>query len=1158
MELLVAAMAGISFLLFLIHLRGSDKARWVAFYWGSLLIGGIAILWDVQQSYVLIALLPAAIRVITRYWFLQSQTWDSLVLPFITLIAFWVVNEVSELVGYLLIAYVFVEIYLTISYFNRIFKPRGIGLFAGSGKRLDWYRIFLLSNLLMLAGITALYLPGVSSKLTLIIQSTYGLTIILGVIRYSNPTNALKPFFEEQKYAKSNLDEKRKFQILQALETELSSGFHLDSNASLKTLAKTIGTSTHQLSQVINETREMSFFELLAYYRVRDAKKLLRSPDLQHIKIEDIGERVGYLSKSAFNTAFKKIAGKTPSEYRDGEVREDKVERLKHREIPALRDTRSTFEEIKNSMIMFSNFLKVYFRNLKRNRIFTLVNLSGLILGFVSCLLIYMYLKDEFSYDKFHESAENIYRITLQATNPQTRTPHPMAQALVNDFPEVISAVTLTPLYGPGLTLQSRYIRNPENNTMFRVSDGFAADSTFFDVFSFPLVAGDEKMALKSPGSVVITESMARRFFGSTDVLGKRLEAAEDGSSGLITGIMVDPPKNSHFHPNYIIPYTTLKADSSNNRWMSWSDPGHFNYIRLAEGADHKKLEKALSDWVLKYSDGVEKELVEAIKEGYVYFGIQPIVDIHLTSHLRWELEANSSIMYVYILAGTILFILIIVAINFINLYTARSMERANEVGIRKTLGATERTIAQQFISESLMTCLFAWLIAFGLAALLLQYFNEISGKSISYKDLLAADTLLFSLAVVALIGLISGLYPAVSIGRVKAIEVMKGKFVNQQQGAWKRNVLITVQFTVSAILIFGSIVILRQVEFLESQPLGFEKEHLLVMELHTNEERQSREAIKNELNKISGVMATGGISNVPGGQFNQNDLYLEGNPFERVPASELWVDFDGLQALGIELAMGRWFDRSSQMDSTARNYIVNETAFKQLNLEDVNSQVMWNWESGARKGTIVGVMKDFNFKSLHEPVKPIVVTVGLGALNNILIRIKGQNVNETIQAIEKIHQQFDAQFAADISFMDDRLERLYQSERRAFQVFNIFAVIALILASMGLLGIAYLVITQRTKEIGIRKVLGARVMDLLWMENKAFIKIIGIAVILGLPGAFLIMQQWLTEFAYYTSIGFLPFLVTVITLLAVAFFSVSLAILQTIIKNPSQSLRYE
>jgi putative ABC transport system permease protein len=315
---------------------------------------------------------------------------------------------------------------------------------------------------------------------------------------------------------------------------------------------------------------------------------------------------------------------------------------------------------------------------------------------------------------------------------------------------------------------------------------------------------------------------------------------------------------------------------------------------------------------------------------------------------------------------------------------------------------------------------------------------------------------------------------------------------------------------------------------------------------------------MKSELLKNSGVIAVGGISNLPGGQFNQNDLFLESNSFERIGASELWVDFDALQVLGLSLSSGRWFDRSSRQDSTGANFIINQSAADQLAISESGTQIVWGKESGPLKGNVVGIMEDFNFKSLHEPIRPLVVTVGLGSINYLLIRIANQNVSETMSWIDEIHHQFDPQFAADIWFLDDQLDQLYFAEGKAFSVFNLFAIIALFLASIGLLGIAYLTITQRRKEIGIRKVLGAGIVQLLALENMPFLRIVMLAMLVGMPLAFLIMSEWLSEFAYHISIGATPFLLTGLVLIAVAVISVSFAVLRTVVQNPTSSLRSE
>ncbi|MEM8894133.1 MAG: FtsX-like permease family protein, partial [Bacteroidota bacterium] len=878
--------------------------------------------------------------------------------------------------------------------------------------------------------------------------------------------------------------------------------------------------------------------------------------------LKQIAEEVGYLSKSSFNTSFRKITGLTPSEYKDRnvcrDVREAKLERREPRGFRPELQPESTFEYIKNSTTMFSNFIKVYLRNISKNWLFSVINISGLCIGLISAILIYLYISHEVSYDRFHSGAENIYRLTLLSDNPQTRTPHPMAGQLVADFPQVESAVTLTPLYGPGLTLQSIYLRNPENNVLLRVPDGYAADTSFFSVFDFELLAGNPKTALNDVGSAVISESLAKQFFGDEDPMGKRIEGAADGGFGIVTGVMRDAPSNSHFHPKFIMSYNTLRSDPGNDRWMSWGDPGHFNYIKLRDGSKADDLLASLPEWVQSYGAQMPREMLDALRNGNISFGIQPIVDIHLSSDLRWELEPNSSQIYIYILMAAMIFILTIITVNFINLYAARSYERSKEVGIRKTLGASSGQLNLQFIGESFFTALIAMIVALSMVALLLPSFNDLSGKGFTVQSLLSTDLLTMAFLAALIIGVLGGVLASGGLSRSATTDILKGIIKGSGNTKAKRSALLGIQFVVSAIMIFGSVVILEQVKFLENRPMGLDAEELVILELQTDQQVRSLEAMKSELMQHPGITAVGGISNLPGGQFNRNDLFIEGAPNSRVGASELWVDYDALQVLGLSLKSGRWFDPASRLDSLGTNFIINETALSRLSLDGPGELIYWAAESGAVEGNIVGVLNDFNYKSLHEPIRPLLVMVGLRSINYLLIKINGQNVPETLDWIENVHGQFDKQFAADYWFMDDQLNRLYAAERNAFSIFNLFAGVALFLAAMGLLGTAYLTITQRKKEIGIRKVLGAHLGQLLILENRPFMIVVVAALVLGLPVGVLVMSEWLSEFAYHISIGVEPFFWTSVILVVVAVISVSLAVLRTVLQNPSEALRSE
>jgi len=1155
---LILIGTGVCLFICLRWIRKGDLQRWHSFAWSVWFSVGLMMHWEIKFAPLFALLIPLAVRLTTKSWFQQSISWSG-VLSSVLLTA--IVAAIYQFIlpqWWFLLGYLMIESVPTWRLIRYSFGRRGISWISSSGRSVLWFKWYYFTSLAFVLVTVAMPLTDGQQWSVLSIQAFFLLVSFSALIRFSGK-EAFDPIFQAAKYQKSIMDKADQFRILTALRAEITKAkYHLKAEASLAGLSQKVNASTHQVSQVINESEHMTFFEYLAYHRVQEAKKLLKSESFGHYKIEQIAEEVGYLSKSSFNTSFRKITGLTPSEYRDRNVREAKLERLEQREFRTDHQSESTFEYIKNSTTMFSNFIKVYLRNLSKNWLFSVINISGLCIGFISAILIYLYISHELSYDRFHNGYENIYRITLQSDNPQTRTPHPMAGQLVADFPQVESAVTLTPLYGPGLTLQSIYLRNPENNILLRVPDGYAADTSFFSVFDFELLAGNPKTALDDVGSVVISESLAKQFFGDDDPMGKRVEGAADGGFGIVTGVMKDAPSNSHFHPQFIMSYNTLRSDSGNDLWMSWGDPGHFNYIRLNEDANAGELESVIPKWVEGYGANMPRELLDAIRNSDISFGLQPIADIHLNSDLRWELEPNSSHTYTYILMGAMVFILVIITVNFINLYAARSYERSKEVGIRKTLGASTSQLNLQFVGESFFTGLLAMMIALGAAAMLLPYFNGLSGKSLPWHSLIASDVLVGAFVAIFFIGTFGGLLASGSLSRGSATNILKGMLKGGDSNRAKRSVLLGLQFVVSAIMIFGSVVILEQVNFLENRPIGIGADELVIMELHSDEEVRSLEAIKAEMLQHPGIEAVGGISNLPGGQFNRNDLFIEDTPENRVAASELWVDFDALQVLDLSLKSGRWFDPSVQLDSIGTNFIINESAFDRLSLNNTGELISWAAESGPVKGSVVGVLNDFNYKSLHEPIRPLIVMVGLRSINYLLIRINGQNVPETLDWIDRVHGQFDSEFVTDYWFMDDQLNRLYSAERNAFSIFNLFAGIASFLAAMGLLGTAYLTITQRKKEIGIRKVLGARLDQLLILENKPFIIVVFGALAIGLPIGVLAMGEWLSEFAYHISIGAEPFFWTSVILILVALTSVSVAVLRTVLQNPSEALRTE
>jgi len=982
------------------------------------------------------------------------------------------------------------------------------------------------------------------------------LSMASGIAWFLTQADAFGVLKAPQKYASSSLDQQEKFRILQLLEEQVTEDYLLQPKASLADLARKLHTTPHQLSQVLNESKEMSFFDLLALQRVRAAKKLLRNEAYKGLTIEQIGEQVGYMSKSSFNTVFKKITGFTPSEYRAGNVRDHHVERPQHA-IKADSSVRiGIFETFKNAGIMYTNFFKIYFRRLLRTRTFSLINILGLVVGTASAIFIWIYLQDELSYDQFHKDAGNIYRIAALTDNPQTRTPHPMAQAMVRDFPEVMEAVSFSPLYGPGLSKQDIILGNPERDVIFQEPDGYAVDTTFFKVFDFELTVGNEQEALKQVGGLIISEQLAKKLFPDENPLGKVLQYGTEKHPMIVSGVMKDVPEASHFHPNFMISYVTLKHFYPSNPWMQWEDYGHFNYVKLVSGADAKVLEQKIPEW-LHNSGHMSDEFYESFASGTNRFGLQPLTDIHLTSHIRWELEANGNVIYIYILMAAIAFILVIVAINFINLTTARAFERAREIGVRRSLGADRYVLSGNFILENVFTCLIALVLAFGLCTLLLPNYNQLTDKSFAFATLFTSEVILFALAFALLIGFVSGLFPAFTALGIKVTEILKGKLGSTQKGVNLRKALVAVQFSVSAVLIFGSIVLVMQVNYLMSRPLGY-NDQLLAVNLKSDAVNDRVEALKSEIRNVKGVKAVGAVSNLPGGQFNQNALYSLRNPDLDVDVSQIAGDFQVNEPLGLELVAGDWFEKPSEDDSLM-SFVINETAVAELGLKHpVGEKVYWDDDHQYGPGRIIGVVKDFHFQSLHVPIQPLLITCSYDDLSYMLVSLSGDNWQEATKQIEIIYSSFDNEFGFEAFFLDQKNQQLYEGEQRSLRIFNVFAGIALGLAGIGLLGLAYLIIIQRTKEIGIRKILGATVSGLVMKENFTFLKLILIGLVVGLPAAYLIMQEWLAGFAYRVDVGFGAYLVTIAAISLIAILSVTIAVLRTVLANPSEALRYE
>ncbi|SMD34886.1 AraC-type DNA-binding protein [Reichenbachiella faecimaris] len=1038
---------------------------------------------------------------------------------------------------------------------------RGIFWFQNSGARIVWFRNYFGLNILLL--LSFLFLGQILS--IEFIWAGILINFLFIYIQIFRESGFASPIPVSNKYKKSTLSAAQKAGIVENLDKLLvETKFYLKDDISLGGLATQLHTTTHHLSQVLNENKGVSFQELISQYRIREARHLLKDPEQKNTKVENIAALVGYNSKSAFNTAFKRHTGLTPSEYRDRkDVRSYREVLLPNRKKPS--STGRTFslshlftKKLKRTMI--TNFFKTFIRTLNRNKVFTFINLFGLTVGFTCSILIYLFIAHELSYDQSLPNHENIYRISWIAEHSQTRTPHPMAQAIRRDFPEVKNAVSFSPWYGTGLTKQEIKVENKQLKLKFDEPDFYFADSTFLDVFQLEVVAGDQE-ALKEPNTLVITEAMAIKYFGEANAIGQILNVSDMPME--VSLVVKGMPKNAHFHFNALISYETVKAINPESHWMTWADFGHFNYILMEEGSSPSDLQSKIGDWVLQYLNW-DSGAKDRFDTGQIRFELQPIADIHLHSHLRWELENNGNILYVYILIGTMFFILIIAAINYVNLTTAKSVERAKEIGVRKTLGAVSRHLTAQFYLESVLFCFVALILALGLTGLVMNHFNQLADKTFSFNDLLDYAFIGKALLLCFAIGLLAGIYPAIFLSSFKPSDVLKGKLSVAGESNRLRSLLVVCQFIVSAILITSSLIILKQIDFMQSKELGFDQEAVISIPIPSSVEHgginlSEARAIQNELRAITGVKQVSAASNLPGSQFDNHPVTSVKYHPDYLDATEVFVDFGLTELLGFELVSGRALQSSYAADSAGTNVLINETAARSLNLKQpIGEKLAWHLGGYDLEITVIGVVKDFHYKSLHQTINPLIIQHRPELLNHMVLKLDGKNFQQTLEAIEMTYTKFDQEEAFEFHFLDQQLGDLYESEVRTLSVFSIFTCVALFLACLGLLGIALAMLSQKVKEVGIRKILGARPIQIIQMIFAQFAALVGIALAIGLPIAHLLMQEWLMEFPYQTTLGFMPFVWSAVALLTVALASVSMVVLKIAATSPVKALRYE
>ncbi|MBC7948090.1 MAG: ABC transporter permease [Chitinophagaceae bacterium] len=809
---------------------------------------------------------------------------------------------------------------------------------------------------------------------------------------------------------------------------------------------------------------------------------------------------------------------------------------------------------------MIRNYLKVAWRNLVKNKVFSFINIAGLAIGLACFTLIGLYVADELSYDRYHTKASRIYRVDSDILFGGTEQKlavcsDPMGATLKNDYPEVEQFTRLYTSQGAK--------RVKKGNVFITEQDVANADSTFFAVFTFPSVAGNTSTALNEPNTVVLTASTAEKYFGSIDVIGKTIETTENGSTLYkVTAVIEDMPRNSHFIFDML-----FSMDNVDYGWGNYLSHNFHTYIVLQRKTDPKKFAANFSQVIEKYIVPQAKQFmdIESMEEfekagNKLEYTLMPLTDIHLRSDKRVETGANSSIQYVYIFSAVAIFILLIACINFMNLSTARSANRAKEVGIRKVLGTERGTLIRQFLTESTLTALISLGISLAIAWTVLPVFNEISGKDLSLTQLFGSRFLIAFLLLPIIVGLLAGSYPAFFLSSFQPIMVLKGKLGSGMKKSYLRSGLVVFQFAISIILIIGTIVVYRQLNYIQTKKLGFNKDQVLIIN-GTGALREQGDAFMNDVLAMKGVTSGTFSGYLPIASSSRSD-----NTFskEAVMSSEngfnmqVWtIDENYIGTMGMEIKQGRNFSKDFGSDSTAM--LINESTAARLGYSDpIGKSVYANDGAGVMTAyTIVGVVKNFHFESLRQSIGPLSFVYGRSRWATSF-RVNTTNIQGLIKQIETKWKTLVPSMPFSYRFMDDAFDEMYRTEERVGKVAISFAVLAILIACLGLFGLATYMAEQRTKEIGVRKVLGATVGSIVSMLSRDFLKLVAISSLIAFPLAGWVMHVWLRDFAYRVELGWWIFLVAGLLALVIAILTVSFQAIKAAIANPVKSLRTE
>jgi putative ABC transport system permease protein len=794
---------------------------------------------------------------------------------------------------------------------------------------------------------------------------------------------------------------------------------------------------------------------------------------------------------------------------------------------------------------MFKHYLRIAVRNFLKHKSYSFINVAGLAIGLACCFVIVLYVRHELSYDRFHANADRIYRLLHTPAQDPNQCSAISASAYAPHMKQEFPDVEVVRFFTNGSRVNFKY--GAETRTV----DGFFyADSSVFEVFSFQLRQGDPKTALAAPNTMVLTPSAAKAWFGNEDPVGKSLTFLGGLSNWemRITGILENIPSNSHLQFDYLASFSTVKGFMGEKALEKYINFNYYTYLLLPPAVQPQQLTARFPDFMRKYrGEDTAKNTALAL---------QPLTDIHLITDVRWDVGTNSDKKYLYIFSFVAFFVLIIAGINFINLATARAALRAREIGVRKAVGAYRRQLVLQLFGESIFASVLAMVLALASLQLLAPFISNLLGRKISFDPFADAGMLFTLVGLGLLTGVLAGIYPAVVLSAFDPVKVLKGQMTRGVKGTRLRKSLIVVQFGIAVFLLVAIVTLYNQLHYMKNRDLGFKKEQVVFINL-SRAVKERFETFRQNLSSSANVLNVALAGSVPGYVGTSRGYNWPGQTPDQDNKSfyTMFGDHQTIEALGLQLLQGRSFSNEIATDVT-NAYILNETAVRELGWDDPVGKPFKVWDEDM--GQVIGVVKDFNFRSLHQKIEPLVLDIKPEWSWTAVIRIAPNDVAGTLRFMETQWRTLEPDLPLNHRFLDEGLDRLYRSEERLGKLFSSFAFLALFVACLGLFGLASFTAEQRTREIGIRKVLGASVTEILLLLSKEFTKLVAIAFVIAAPFAYFAMGKWLQNFAYHINLGVSPFLLGGGLALLIALATVSAQAIKAALTNPVEALRYE